>query len=134
MRENRLDLLVNPTTTIPPTRIGYAGQPQVNSRPTGRFSTTANLGIPEMTVPAGFNTVVYEPEFVLNAAQTEYVGAANNDRRSTLDPPLPVGLSFWSGPGDEDVVIRVAAAYEAATRHRKAPSAFGDVPDHGVTR
>jgi amidase len=134
MRENNLDVLVNPTTTVPPARIGYAGQPQINSRPAGRFSTSANLGIPEITVPAGFNTVIYEPEFVLNAAKTDYVATANNDRRSTLVRALPVGLSFWGGPGDEDVILKVAAAYEAATRHRTPPPAFGELTSHGATR
>jgi Asp-tRNA(Asn)/Glu-tRNA(Gln) amidotransferase A subunit family amidase len=128
MRQNNLDVLVNPTTTIPPARIGYANQPTVNDRPVGRFPTSANVGIPEITVPAGFNTVIYEPELLLNAAATNYVATANNDRRSTLTIPLPVGMSFWAGPGDEGVVIRIAAAYEAATRHRKAPPAFGPVP------
>jgi amidase len=127
MRQNNIDVLVNPTTTIPPTRIGYAGQPQINSRPAGRFPTSANLGIPEMTVPAGFNTTVYEPDFVLNAAKTAYAAVANNDRRSTLAVPLPVGISFWAGPGDEGTVIKAAAAYEAVTKHRKAPPAFGPV-------
>jgi amidase len=127
MRQNNIDVLVNPTTTIPPARIGYAGQPQLNSRPAGRFSTSANVGIPEITVPAGFNTTIYEPEYVLNPAKTAYLSAANNDKRSTLEFPLPVGMSFWAAPGDEDVVIRAAAAYEAATRHRKAPPAFGPV-------
>jgi amidase len=130
MRQNNVDVLVNPTTTIPPARIGYAGQPQVNSRPIGRFSTSANVGIPEITVPAGFNTIIYEPDYVLNPAKTSYLSAANNDRRSTLEFPLPVGMSFWAAPGDEDVVIKAAAAYEAATRHRKPPSAFGAVSDH----
>jgi amidase len=127
MRQNNIDVLVNPTTTIPPARIGYAGQPQVNNRPVGRFPTSANVGIPEITVPAGFNAVVYEPDYVLNAAKDGYVSAANNDRRSTLELPLPVGISFWAGPGDEGVVIKAAAAYEAATRHRKPPPAFGAV-------
>jgi amidase len=127
MRQNNIDVLVNPTTTIPPARIGYAGQPQVNSRPVGRFSTSANVGIPEITVPAGFNATIYEPDYVLNSEKTGYISAANNDRRSTLEFPLPVGMSFWAGPGDEGVVIKVAAAYEAATRHRKAPPAFGPV-------
>jgi len=127
MRQNNVDVLVNPTTTIPPTRIGYAGQPQVNSRPAGRFPTSANLGIPEMTVPAGFNATVYEPDFVLNTAKTAYATVANNDRRSTLAIPLPVGISFWAGPGDEGPVIKAAAAYEAVTKHRKAPPAFGPV-------
>jgi hypothetical protein len=124
MRQNNIDVLVNPTTTIPPARIGHANQPTVNDRPTGRFPTSANVGIPEITVPAGFNSVVYEPEYVLNAGKTGYVSAANNDRRSTLAIPLPVGISFWAGPGDEGVVIKAAAAYEAATKHRAAPAAF----------
>jgi Asp-tRNA(Asn)/Glu-tRNA(Gln) amidotransferase A subunit family amidase len=127
MRQNNIDILVNPTTTIPPARIGFAGQPQVNSRPAGRFPTSANLGIPEITVPAGFNTIIYEPEFVLNAAKNSYASVANENKSSTLALPLPVGMSFWGGPGDEGVIIKVAAAYEAATKHRKAPAAFGPV-------
>ena len=127
MRQNNIDVFVNPTTTIPPARIGYATQPTVNDRPTGRFPTSANVGVPEITVPAGFNTIVYEPGYVLNAAKNGYAGTANDDRRSTLEFPLPVGISFWGGPGDEDVVIKAAAAYEAATRHRTAPPAFGAV-------
>jgi amidase len=134
MRQNNVDILVNPTTTIPPTRIGFAGQPQVNSRPTGRFPTSANLGIPEITVPAGFNAIIYEPDFVLNPAKTAYASVANNDRPSTLQLPLPVGISFWGGPGDEGIVIKTAAAYEAATKHRKAPPAFGAVSPKESTR
>src|SRR5262252_2086368 len=131
MRQNNLDVLVNPTTTIPPTRIGFAGQPQVNSRPTGRFPTSANIGVPEITVPAGFNTVVYEPRFELNAAKDGYVAVANEDTPSTLPFPMPVGMSFWAGPGDEGVVLKAAAAYEAATRRRKEPQAFGPVRSRG---
>ncbi|HMF95033.1 MAG TPA: amidase [Vicinamibacterales bacterium] len=132
MRQNNLDVLVNPTTTIPPTRIGFAGQPQVNSRPTGRFPTSANIGVPEITVPAGFNTVVYEPRFELNAAKDGYVAVANEDTPSTLPFPMPVGMSFWAGPGDEGVVLKAAAAYEAATRRRKEPQAFGAVRARGT--
>jgi amidase len=131
MQQNNIDVLVNPTITIPPTRIGYPSQPQVNDRPLGRFPTSANAGVPEITVPAGFNTIVYEPEYVLNAAKDGYAAEANNDRQSKLEFPLPVGLSFWAGPGDEGVVIKAAAAYEAATRHRTAPPAFGAVPRKG---
>jgi Asp-tRNA(Asn)/Glu-tRNA(Gln) amidotransferase A subunit family amidase len=126
MRQNNIDVFVNPTTTIPPARIGYATQPTINDRPTGRFPTSANVGIPEITVPAGFNTIVYEPEYALNAAKTAYVGSAGAERR-TLEPALPVGIAFWGGPGDEDVVIKAAAAYEAATKHRAAPPACGAV-------
>jgi amidase len=134
MRQNNLDVLVNPTTTIPPAKIGFPSQPQINSRPVGRFSTSANVGVPEITVPAGFNTVVYDPRFALNAAKDGYVSIANDDAPSTLPFPMPVGMSFWGGPGDEGVIIKAAAAYEAATRHRKEPQAFGPVPARRGTR
>jgi amidase len=112
----------------------YPSQPQTNDRPLGRVPTSANAGVPEITVPAGFNTIVYEPEYVLNAAKDSCAGAANEDQRSQLEFPLPVGLSFWAGPGDEGVVIKAAMAYEAATRHRMAPPGFGTVPHKGVAR
>ncbi|MEP6919412.1 MAG: amidase family protein, partial [Acidobacteriota bacterium] len=132
MRQNNLDVLVNPTTTLPPARIGYANQPQINDRPVGRFPTSANVGIPEITVPAGFNTISYEPGYALNPGHNAYVATANEDRPSTLDSPLPIGIAFWAGPGDEGVVIKTAAAYEAATRHRAAPPAFGPLPHRGT--
>ncbi|HEV2986005.1 MAG TPA: hypothetical protein VGX46_16525, partial [Vicinamibacterales bacterium] len=134
MRQNDIDVLVNPTTTIPPARIGHANQPAVNDRPVGRFPTSANVGVPEITVPAGFNTIIYEPDYVLNAAKNAYVAAANDERRSTLAFPMPVGLSFWAGPGDEGVVIKAAAAYEAATTHRRPPPSFGEVSRHNSER
>lgn len=127
MQQNRVDVLVNPTTTIPPAKNGHAGQPAINNRPAGRFPTSADLGIPEITVPAGFNSVVYEPQFQLNAKQDNYIAKANDSTPTQLKHPLPVGISFWAGPGEEPAVIKVAAIYEQATRHRTAPPAFGAV-------
>ena len=126
LHRNDIDVLVNPTITVPPVRIGYAGEPSVNDRPTGRFPTSANLGIPEITVPAGFNRVVYDPEYVLNEDRNGYDNVTGS-RRTELDAPLPVGISFWAGPGDEPIVLRVASAYEAATKHRRPPPDFGAV-------
>lgn len=137
MLQNDLDVLVNPTTTIPPAKIGYANQPAVNNRPVGRFPTSANLGIPEITVPAGFNRIVYEPQYALSSAKAAYISAANDERTTVLDVPLPVGISFWAGPGDEPAIIEVAAAYEAATKHRTPPPAFGPVreqPSQSATK
>lgn len=133
MRQNRLDVLVNPTTTIPPALIGRANEPQVNDRPVGRFPTSANVGIPEITVPAGFNRLVYEPRFRLNAARTRYE-TVTSDTPTTLDAALPVGISFWAGAGEETAVLRVAAAYEAATHHRTAPAGFGSPTDRSSRR
>ena len=127
MHENRLDALVNPTITLPQARIGHAGQPTVKGRPTGRFPSSGILGIPEITVPAGFNTTIFEPAFALNAAKDGYRSVANESRRETLQSPLPVGISFWAGPGDESTLFKVASAYEAATKHRVPPPGFGAV-------
>jgi Asp-tRNA(Asn)/Glu-tRNA(Gln) amidotransferase A subunit family amidase len=125
MQQNRIDVFVNPTTTVPAAKIGYASQPAINNRPAGRFPTSADLGIPELTVPAGFNSVIYEPTFELNEKKDNYASKANETKASTTDVPMPVGISFWGGPGDEPTLFKVASAYEAATKHRKPPLAFG---------
>ena len=126
MHKNDIDLFVNPTITIPPVRIGYAGEPSVKDRPRGRFPTSANLGIPELTVPAGFNPIAYEPEYALNEDKDDYDSVTSSEQ-TELESPLPVGISFWAGPGDESIILRAASAYEAATQHRKAPPDFGPV-------
>ena len=126
MHRNDIDLFVNPTITIPPVRIGYAGEPSVKDRPRGRFPTSANLGIPELTVPAGFNDIVYEPKFVLNEDKDGYDSVTNTEE-TRLEIALPVGISFWAGPGDEPIIIRAASAYEAATGHRAPSANFGPV-------
>ena len=126
LHRNDLDVLVNPTITVPPVRIGYAGEPSVEDRPTGRFPTSANLGIPEITVPAGFNRIVHDPEYVLNEDKDDYDNVTGS-RQTQLDAALPVGISFWAGPGDEPLILRVASAYEAATKHRRPPPDFGPV-------
>jgi amidase len=71
---------------------------------------------------------------VLNNAKNSYLTVANNDKPSTLTVPLPVGMSFWGGPGDEGMIIKFAAAYEAASKHRQAPPAFGPVAHEQGTR
>ena len=130
MRENRLDVLVNPENTLPHQKVGGPSEPTVNGRgASGSTQTiTALIGAPEIVVPAGFNDVVYEPRYVLNAAGDRY-DAVPGYERSRLDTPLPISMMFWAGPGDEAAVFRAASAYEAATRHRLPPPDFGPLPD-----
>ena len=130
MRENRLDVLVNPENTTPHQRVGGPSEPAVNGRgAAGATQTiTALIGAPEIVVPAGFNDAVYEPRYVLNAAGDRYE-AVSGDEPSRLATPLPISLMFWAGPGDEAAVLRAASAYEAATRHRVPPPDFGPLPD-----
>lgn len=130
MRVNRLDVLVNPENTLPHQKVGGPSEPTVNGRgASGATQTiTALMGVPEIVVPAGFNDVVYEPRFVLNAAGDRY-DAVPGYERSLLDTPLPISMMFWAGPGEEAAVLEAASAYEAATRHRVPPPAFGPLPD-----
>jgi amidase len=125
MYENDIDVFVNPTITVPPAKNGYASQPSVNDRPIGRFPLSANAGIPEVTVPAGFNQIIFEPAFALNEKKDNYISVANETSQTMMDAPMPFGMSFWGGPGDEPTVLKIAATYEAATRHRAPPPAFG---------
>ena len=130
MRENLLDVLVNPENTLPHQKVGGPSEPSVNGRgASGSTQTiTALIGVPEIVVPAGFNDVVYEPRFVLNAAGDRY-DAVPGYERSRLDTPLPISMMFWSGPGEEAAVLKAASAYEAATRHRVPPPDFGPLPN-----
>lgn len=127
MYQNDIDVFVNPTITVPPAKNGYAAQPTVNDRPLGRFPTSANVGFPEITVPAGFNNIIYEPKFALNPAKDNYISVANEAQQSLLAAPLPFGISFWAGPGDEPSILKYASIYEQATKHRVPPPAFGPV-------
>src|SRR6185436_13169522 len=101
-------------------------EPTVNGRTGAGPSITDLLGVPEITVPAGYNDVVYEPQYELSADKKTYALVTGNVR-STLPYPMPFSINFWAGPGDEPVVLKAASNYEAATRHRVPPADFGPV-------
>jgi len=126
MLENRLDALVRLHTPLPPARIGGAHDP-LGGRNNLRLESFygPNAGLTEVLIPAGYVTTVYDPVFALSADRTRYVSVPG-DTPTTLPPPgLPFSLAFRAEPGREDVVLKIAAAYEAASKRRVPPPAFG---------
>ena len=129
MRENDIDLFVHPNMTVPQWKIGIDREPEINGRTAAGPSITDLLGVPEITIPAGFNDVVYEPQYVLNEDRKGYT-LVTGSTRSTMKQPMPFSINFWASPGDEPTLLKAASAYEVATNHRRPPAAFGPLQDH----
>jgi amidase len=129
MQMNHIDGFVNPEQTTTAYLLGGALEPEANGRGSQSCCSafTALMGAPEAVVPAGFVTTTVDPKYVLSADKKEYVATAG-DFETKLPHPLPIALMFWAGPGYDADVIKIASAYESATRHRTPPPAFGPVP------
>ncbi len=123
--ENKLDALVRLHTPWPPGLIGGAYQYDIasNLRPESLYGP--NAGLTEMLVPAGYVTTAYDPVFALNADRTRYVSAPSRRPTTIAAPGLPFSLVFRAEPGREDVLLRIASTYEAASKRRIPPPAFG---------
>jgi Asp-tRNA(Asn)/Glu-tRNA(Gln) amidotransferase A subunit family amidase len=133
MLENGIDLFVHPNVGVPQWKIGIDREPTVNGRQAAGPSVTDLLGVPEVTVPAGYNSIVYDPHYELSADKKSYV-LVTGKVQSTLRSPMPFSINFWAGPGDEPVVLKAASHYEAATKHRVPPAAFGPLKSVKTTR
>ena len=118
MEEQHLDALVSPTSTVPPRKLTEPREPTVNGRSPIGWSLIGQQGFPAMTVPAGFTSEVWDR--VRDGANgTRLIGPVASQ--------LPVGVDFIGRPFGEPMLLRIAAAYEAATRHRRPPPDFGPV-------
>jgi amidase len=82
------------------------------------------MQIPRVVVPAGYNQIVYEPHFALNADKTNYISVAGAVQ-SLLPHPMPISITFFAGQGEEPTLIKIGTAYESATHHRVPPPDFG---------
>jgi Asp-tRNA(Asn)/Glu-tRNA(Gln) amidotransferase A subunit family amidase len=131
MAEQNLDALVYPTTNLPPAVLGQPDEPPVNGRG-GAWSFLGQQGFPAITVPAGFTTEVYDRVRDPTAPKPEPIPAgvfAEGGREPTrlvgpVAAKLPVGVDIVGRPFDEPTILRIAAAYEAATKHRTPPAGF----------
>ena len=118
MEDQKLDALVAPMSTVPPRKLLSPREPTANGRnPIGWFMF-GQQGFPVIDVPAGFTTVVWDRE------------RAGNDTRlvGPIAAKLPVGVDFIARPFGEPMLFRIAAAYEAATKHRQPPEGFAPLP------
>ena len=123
--ENRLDALVRLHTPWPPGLIGHAYQYNIASNLTPESLSGPNAGLTEVLIPAGYVTTVYDPVYKLSDDGTKYVSAASNTPAKIPEPGLPFSLVFRAEPGREDVLLRIASAYEAASKRRVPPPNFG---------
>jgi Asp-tRNA(Asn)/Glu-tRNA(Gln) amidotransferase A subunit family amidase len=120
MEELHIDAMVCPTGNVPPYILGRPLEPTLNGRGPSIWSFLGTQGFPELGVPAGFTTQVYD--------RVRDVSAPGGTR---LEPPvpakLPLSVMFFGRPFGEPVLFRIASAYENATHHRQPPSDFGPV-------
>jgi Asp-tRNA(Asn)/Glu-tRNA(Gln) amidotransferase A subunit family amidase len=149
MADNRLDALVYPTKTIPAPLLANPVEPttlksvketttvkvdgveyeravenpiDLRAALTPRLSP--NAGLPAIAVPAGFTREVYDRAVVRGPDGSKKPGELVGPKQVAL----PVSIDFLGRPYSEPVLIRIAAAYEAATRHRRPPKDFPRLP------
>ena len=145
MAQHKLDALFYPTKTIPAPRVGMPVEPTnikviketittvidgephertvdrvIDARAPLTWRLSPNGGFPTIVVPAGFTKEVYDRAVVRGADGSRRVG----DLVGPTAAELPVSVDFLGRPFSEPMLIRIAAAYEQATRHRKPPKAF----------
>ena len=126
--ENKLDALVRLHTPWAPGLIGHPHHYDIPSNLNPESLSGPNAGLTEVLVPAGYVTTTYDPVFKLSADGKRYISAPSDVPTRLAEPGLPFSLVFRCEPGKEDVIIKIASAYEAASRRRIPPPAFGPLP------
>ena len=118
MAIQNLDAVTYPSGNIPPYILGQPSEPTKNGREHQAWTLLGQQGFPAMTVPAGFTTHVFDRVRDPSApGGTRLVGP--------VPAKLPVGIDFLARPFDEAKLVRIASAYEGATKHRVPAPAFG---------
>jgi amidase len=130
--ENKLDALVRLHTPWAPGLIGHPHQYDIPSNLTAESLMGPNAGLTEVLVPAGYVKVTYDPVFKLSDDGKRYVSAPSDVPTALAEPGLPFSLVFRCEPGKEDIILKVASAYEAASKRRIPPPAFGPLGPSGT--
>ena len=116
LAKDGIDVLIAPTTTIPPYVLIDATEPTAHGRPSNGYSTLGANGIPELTVPAGFTTVSYDHP------------RSNPSTSIEVSTTLPFGILLQGAPFSEPLLLQVGAAFEQATHARVPPPLFPPLP------
>ena len=126
MLDNKLDLLIQVHTTLPPGKIGLAPEPNLNNRAIS-YPLGPNAGITEILIPAGYVKVAYDPVFELATdanGRKFYRGRTGTTPTEAPAPGIPFSINFLVEPGMEHVALKAASAYQSASRRRVPPPAF----------
>jgi amidase len=124
MEDLQLTAMTYPTASTPPELLGSPTGGGSRSRVSS--STLGRQGFPAITVPAGFTTEVWDRVVDPTAPKAEN-GQPGTKFVGPVAASLPVGIDFVARPFDEPTLFQIASAYEAATKHRTPPPAFGPV-------
>ncbi|MDH3508585.1 MAG: amidase family protein [Gammaproteobacteria bacterium] len=124
MQENDLDVLVRLHYPLPPGKIGLSPQPEPEGTVRGEIRMGPYAGLTSVLIPAGYVRTVYDPVFTLSDDRERYVPTNNNTPATVPEPGMPFSLVFRGDPGSEGMILRVASAYESASRRRVPPPAF----------
>jgi amidase len=145
MADHKLDALVYPTKTVPAPMLMAPLEPDairtiektsvvtiegveyvrteekvLDSRHSLAWRLSPNAGLPAIAVPAGFTREVYDRATVVDPDGRRRAGELIGPKAMAL----PVAIDFLGRPFSEPILIKIAAAYEKATRHRRAPEGF----------
>ena len=118
MYENRLDALVRLHSPMPPAKIGGA---TVQGLAASEAAFGPNAGETEVLIPAGYVRVAFDPVFKLSADGTTYQSVNSDVPTEIPAPGLPFALVFRADVGKEDVILKVASAYQHASKRRVPP-------------
>jgi Asp-tRNA(Asn)/Glu-tRNA(Gln) amidotransferase A subunit family amidase len=124
MAQLNVDALTYPTGNIPAPKLGRPNEPTINGRQANAWTLLGQNGFPAITVPAGFTTEVYDRVF---DPTTQKDATDRTKLEGPVAAKLPVGIDFLGRPFDEATLIRIASAYELASKHRSVPPEFGPV-------
>jgi amidase len=115
-----LDALVSPAGNIPAYILGAPMEPPLAGRTNSVWGLLGQHGIPTLSVPAGFTTHVFD-------RVRDATAPGGTRLAGPIPAKLPVGIMFFGRPFSEPTLLRIASAYEAATRHRVPPPDFGPI-------